>query len=68
MQQPWQQQINPQQMGPTGMDPAMGGMGLDDAGMGSMSSAPLSYNQKSSERMRQDEGKLSLPFQSIIFP
>lgn len=62
MQQPWQQQINPQQMGgPSGMDPSMG-MGMDDGAMGGMSTAPLSYNQKSSERMRMDEGESNVEY------
>lgn len=52
-----QQNINPQQMGVPGIDSNMtGNVGqMGDDGMG-MSTAPLSYNQKTSERMRQDEG------------
>lgn len=59
----WQQSSNilSQQMSSgmvSGMDMAgqiPGGLGGDDLGL---SSAPLSYNQKTSERMRLDEGML----------
>lgn len=61
-QQSWhqqqQQQMNvvpPMQGGP--MDHGMGGMQMDDATMGTMAVAPQSYNQKTSERMKQDESK-----------
>lgn len=55
-----QQNVNPQHMGVPGMDPNMtGNVGqIGDDGMG-MSTAPLSYNQKTSERMRQDEGRFN---------
>lgn len=62
----WPQNMNvPQQMVP-GMDVNMvgqvpGGLGADDMGL---AATPLSYNQKTSERMRLDEG---LSFFILLF-
>lgn len=62
--QQWQQNINiPNQQMSSGIIPGMdvnmvgqgtGNVGTDELGL---SSAPLSYNQKTSERMRLDEGR-----------